>query len=90
MDLADLKNRLARGENLHTEFKQWPVQPDDLAATIVAFANTDGGQLFLGVDDKGEVAGIERNDQDRVSQAVDNVAYNSISPPVTVVQEPVT
>ena len=37
----DLSACLARGENLHTEFKSWPIPPDDLAAAIVAFANTD-------------------------------------------------
>lgn len=52
MDLAELKTRLERGENLNTEFKQWPLQPDDLAAAIVAFANTDGGQILIGVNDR--------------------------------------
>ena len=49
MDAAELQERMARWEDLHTEFKAWPVHPDDLAAAIVALANTDGGQLVLGV-----------------------------------------
>jgi len=43
MDLAELRTRIDHWENLHTEFKVWPVHLDDLAAVLVAFANTDGG-----------------------------------------------
>ena len=85
---ADPSAQLARGESLHTEFKAWPIMPDDLAAAIVAFANTDGGRIFLGVDDLGvAVGGI--GDLDRATQFVDNVAFNNCSPPVTVLQETV-
>ena len=87
-DSDDLSAQLARGEGLHTEFKAWPITPDDLAAAIVAFANTDGGRIFLGVDDLGvAVGGI--GDLDRATQFVDNVAFNNCSPPVTVLQETV-
>ena len=84
---SDLSTRLRRGENLHTEFKAWPIPPDDLAAAIVAFANTDGGQVFLGVDDRGGAVGV--GDLDRTTQFVDNVAFNNCSPPITVLQETV-
>ncbi len=90
MDLAELKIRLERGENLNTEFKQWPLHPDDLAAAIVAFANTDGGQILIGVDDQGQVVGIAQNERDRIVQTIDNVAYNNIEPPVTVIVETIT
>ncbi|MCI0699146.1 putative DNA binding domain-containing protein [candidate division KSB1 bacterium] len=87
MNLTELKTRLDAGENLHTELKQWPVHPDDLAAAIVALTNTDGGQIFVGVDNNGQIVGIDQNERDRISQAIDNVARNNIAPPVTVIQE---
>ena len=87
MNLEMLKERLERGENLHTEFKIWPVHPDDLASSIVAFANTDGGQIILGVDDKGGIMGIDEDELDRAAQFVDNLSFNNCEPPVTVVQE---
>lgn len=90
MKPPNLSTLIAAGENLHVEFKQWPVQPDDLAAAIVAFANTDGGQLILGVDDHGQVIGIAEGDRDRVAQTVDNVAFHNIHPPATVVLETTT
>lgn len=87
-DSDDLSAQLARGEGLHAEFKTWPIPPDDLAAAIVAFANADGGRVFLGVDDSGVAAGGIA-DLDRATQLVDNVASNNCSPPVTVLQETV-
>jgi ATP-dependent DNA helicase RecG len=87
LDLNTLKESLTKKENLHAEFKEWPVHPDDLAAEIIAFANTDGGLIFLGVDDQGRITGISELELDRVTRAVDNVAFNNCEPPVTIIQE---
>ena len=84
---SSLEDRIARGEGLHTEFKIWPIRPDDLASTIVAFANGDGGQLLLGVSDDGRHVGIPAVDVDETLQLVDNVSYNNCEPPVTVLRE---
>lgn len=85
MDLAELRNRIKRWEDLHTEFKLEAIHPDDLSAELVAFANADGGQLILGVSEDHRVVGVV--DPDKVRQYVDNVAVNNCVPPVTVTQE---
>jgi len=85
MNLLELQERISRWEDLHTEFKEWPVQPDDLAASLVAFANTDGGQLIIGVTNNRVIVGVD--DADRVTRDVDNVATNNCEPPLTVIQE---
>jgi ATP-dependent DNA helicase RecG len=85
MNLSELHERIARWEDLHTEFKEWPVHPDDVAATLVAFANTDGGQLILGVAESRSIVGVD--DPDQVTRQVDNVAMNNCEPPVAVIQE---
>jgi ATP-dependent DNA helicase RecG len=85
MNLSELYERIARWEDLHTEFKEWPVHPDDLAASLVAFANTDGGQLIFGVSNNRLIVGVE--DSDRVTRDVDNVAVNNCDSPITVIQE---
>jgi len=87
MDLQALYRRIEQGENLHTEFKAGPVHADDLAAALVAFANTDGGQLLLGVTNEGQVQGVEN--PDAVMQRLDQVAYQNCEPPLTIVQESV-
>jgi ATP-dependent DNA helicase RecG len=85
MDAAELTARIARWEDLHTEFKERLDSPDDLAREIVAFANTDGGQIIVGVRNDRAVVGVD--DPDAVARFVDNVAFNNCEPPITVVQE---
>ncbi len=85
MNQEQLRRRIAKGEDLHTEFKEKPIRPDDLAAELVAFANTDGGWLIFGVTDDRHIVGVE--DVDTLVQQVDQVAYQNCRPPVTVVQE---
>ncbi len=85
MTWADLLERIARWENLHTEFKQELVPPDALAASLVAFANTDGGQLILGVSESRQIVGVE--DPDKITRHIDNAARNNCEPTVTVLQE---
>lgn len=87
MDLLELQQRIAKWEDLHTEFKDWPVHEDDLSASLVAFANTDGGQLILGVTNNRQIKGVEN--PDRAMQRTDQIAYNNCEPPLTVIQETV-
>lgn len=42
-------------ENLTTEFKE--AYTDDIKKTVVAFANTAGGCIYIGVADDGSVCG---------------------------------
>lgn len=85
MDLIELRKRIARGENLHTDFKERLESPDELAKDLVCFANTDGGQLIVGVAKDQKVVGVD--DSDAVNRLVDNVAFNNCEPPISVVQE---
>jgi len=88
MEITELRERIARGEDLHTDFKERIDSPEELAKDLVAFANTDGGQLILGVAKDRSVVGV--GDPDAVNRSVDNVAYNNCDPPITVVQEVLT
>ncbi len=57
MDLAELKRLISRGEGLYLEFKKKANHPEKIIKELVAFANTGGGLLVLGVDDDGTVSG---------------------------------
>lgn len=87
MEENELLVRISGGEDFHTEFKK--VLPDDieLAKDIVCFANTDGGQLFIGVDDSIGIVGV--GDVDECMRKIDDVAYGRCRPSITVVQETV-
>ena len=87
MDSEELFERIEKGEDLHTEFKEHLPSNEDLAKEIVAFANTDGGQIIIGVSDDGEIVGVSNPDE--VLRRVDDVAYNRCEPPITVLPETV-
>jgi len=46
-----LKELIARGENKNLEFKSKLGEPTRFVRTVVAFANTKGGRIILGVDE---------------------------------------
>lgn len=48
-------------ENEHTELKR--TFNDTIAKEIVAFLNTDGGTLYIGVEDNGKVCGVGNLDE---------------------------
>ena len=65
-------------EDEHTEFKRaWS---DSAKRSIVAFANTDGGTIYIGVDDDGTVIGVKDPDQ-CMRQAI-QAAANAILPDI--------
>lgn len=63
MDEQSLKNIIAKGETTTVEFKSW-VKADSMKERInlvvpelIAFANTKGGTVYLGIEDNGDVTG---------------------------------
>lgn len=87
MEPGELQDLIRRGEDSYTEFKRGTIHPDDLAASIVAFANSGGGVLVLGVEDDRRVVGVA--DADATMRLVDNVSYQNVEPPLLCLQEKV-
>ncbi len=59
---AELLEIIANGENSGVEFKRDDIRPEQLAKEIVAFANVQGGRVLLGVEDNGQITGLQRLD----------------------------
>jgi ATP-dependent DNA helicase RecG len=72
-----VKNTIALGESHFREFKSALEGPADrkrlrkaarvaadIAEALVAFANADGGELIIGVEDDGRVTGVPHSDDD--------------------------
>ena len=55
---------------------------DEIKKEIVAFANSDGGKLYIGVRDDGTVVGVDNPDD--VSLQVSNTVRDAIKPDVTM------
>lgn len=84
MDKSELENILAEGENLQVEFKSdLKCFPDrELVAAVVALANTEGGDLLLGVEDDGTVTGLHPNHHD--TSGISALIANRTNPPLSV------
>lgn len=70
-------------ENKTTEFKREYVE--DIKNTIVAFANCDGGTLYIGVDDDGTVCGVDYVDGTMLR--VTNAIRDAVRPDITMFVE---
>lgn len=57
----ELLEIIANGENSEVEFKRDNLRAEQLAKEIVAFANSYGGKIFIGVEDDRNISGIKRD-----------------------------
>jgi ATP-dependent DNA helicase RecG len=71
---------LQQGEGFKLEFKE-NFDLKNLTREIVAFANSEGGRIFIGVNDKGEVKGISITN--KIKSEILDLARNC-DPPVTI------
>ena len=58
---------------------------EEIKKTIIAFANTDGGKLMIGIEDDGSVVGV--TDSDAVMLQIANAIRDTIRPDVTLFTE---
>jgi ATP-dependent DNA helicase RecG len=81
MEWPEVRERIAQGEDEQTEFKLWPAFPKKVAEAICAFANSEGGLLVIGVDDAGEIRGVDE-DPDAVQEKLTSLLQSGLSAPV--------
>lgn len=68
MNENELKKIVSRGEDSFHQFKEDIRNGDSLAAEMVAFSNSRGGYIFIGVSNKGDLVGLSSKDVDRINQ----------------------
>ncbi|MFC5412283.1 RNA-binding domain-containing protein [Larkinella bovis] len=64
MDYRALKELVRQGEGTHLEFKLKSNHPERIIREIVAFANTEGGKLLIGIGDDKSIQGLKHIDED--------------------------
>ena len=67
-------------ESERIEYKSQMI--DDIYKEVIAFANTDGGVIYLGIDDKGNLIGIDNVDE--TYTRLTNGIRDAIAPDVTM------
>ncbi len=90
METTELIDILSRGEDSRHQFKENVTNADAIAAEIVAFSNTAGGKIFIGVRDDGSVLGLSGVDIDRLNQLLSNSASQNVRPAVNPLTENVS
>jgi predicted HTH transcriptional regulator len=59
-----IKKLIQEGEHQRLDFKFEISDSRKIAKTLVAFSNTDGGTLLIGVKDNGKIAGIRSEEEE--------------------------
>lgn len=82
MTKEELEAIISRGEDGQHQFKANVSNINVLAAEMVAFSNSAGGKLIIGVQDNGDYSGLSRDDMGRLNQLISNAASQSVRPPI--------
>ena len=81
MTRNQLDDLIEQGEGARLEFKRSISAAHRIARTLVAFANTSGGTLLIGVADDGTITGVasESREMHRIEEATDRLADPALS-----------
>ena len=79
-----IEKLIEQGEGLHLDFKFEISDAAKIARSLVAFANTDGGKLLIGVRDNGTVRGIQSEEE---FYMIENAAQNYCKPVVLFISK---
>lgn len=90
MEAEALLKIIANGEDSSHQFKADIHHAASLGAEMVAFSNTQGGLLLIGVNDDGSFSGLTQNDVSRLNQLISNAASSNIRPPIAPTTENIT
>ena len=68
------------GEHQQQDFKYCINDSKKIAKSLVAFANTDGGRLLVGIKDNGKIVGVKTDEEFYMVEAAAKMYSN---PPIT-------
>ena len=85
MNLVTLKKLVSKGEGIKLEFKKKANHPDRIVNEAVALANTEGGDILIGVDDNGDLSGIKYPEDDLVF--ISDYLHRKIKPHLSIHSE---
>ena len=88
MDSQKIKLLIALGETSTVQFKLNVDNEQSFARELVAFANSKGGKILIGVDDKTwNIIGLEDNNLRRLKDLIVNAANEHVKPAIFIESE---
>ena len=88
MTLEEIKELIASGEKINVEFKESRDSLNkDIFNSICSFNNCNGGHIFLGVNDNGQIIGVKKEAVDKIIKDLTTSINNpqKIFPPLYLV-----
>jgi predicted HTH transcriptional regulator len=91
MNEKELLQIIKGGESSTVQFKERLPHHDSLAHEMIAFANSHGGLLLVGINDKnGDIKGLSFSEIQQSNSQIVNIASQKIFPPIYVFTETVS
>lgn len=88
MEIIELLDIISRGESSKIQFKVNVHNANSLGQEMIAFSNSGGGKIIIGVDDKDwSVKGLSQSDVGKINQHISNAATQSVRPPINPTTE---
>lgn len=85
MKRKEVLELIEEGENLGCEFKRKIPSVEKIAKEMIAFANTRGGVIFIGVDDNKDIVGVESEKSE--AELIKDAALNYCEPPWNLISD---
>jgi len=89
MEEFELRSQVLLGEDSTRQFKREPSTGAKMAGEIVAFANSGGGRIFVGVEKGGDIHGMNSAEAEKVGEDMAKIAWDSVRPPFSILTQSV-
>lgn len=88
MNSLELLDIISSGETSRVQFKKQLNNQDGFAAEMIAMANSKGGDILIGVEDKtGKVVGLDYQELQSIGSTIANIATNLVKPQIFTTTE---
>lgn len=89
MEEFELRRQVLLGEDSTRQFKREPSADVKMAGEVVAFANSGGGRIFVGVEKGGDIHGMSGAEAEKVGEDVAKIAWDLVRPPFSILTQSV-
>lgn len=87
MEEFEVRDQILLGEDSTRQFKREPAADAKMAAEIVAFANSGGGRIFVGVEKDGSIYGLSGAEAEKIGEDLAKVAWDTVRPPLSILSK---